>query len=480
MSDNDDGKIVSLSKKRLELSDVLDDLYDAQSISQIDESLFQEDIRLDDMNKKHAFIQSVYGKPMVLCNIYDPMTDSYKEDFRDPNSIMMQYCNQTAMAGDKVMELGRWWVKHPKRREYETVIFDPNLPKEYRSCYNMWQGMAVTPKRGSWRHTRKHIWKILCNKDKLKFKYFIKWLAWMIQNPGKPAEVAVVIKGKQGAGKGFVFNQFVTIFGQHGMAISNAKHLSGNFNIHLARTVFLFSDEAYNAGDKQAEAVLKQIITESKITVEGKFKDASTMRNCLHIAMASNDDWVLPVAHDSRRFFINQTDNSYAKNECDDDVREKYFKRLFNEMEKGGRRAMLHDLMMVQLGDWHPRNSVPNTEEVEHQKMLSLNKAEKLMYYFLDEGIFPGIVTDLGEYLVKREVFREFMEKIYPQAKQVSNTALAGIFVKMGVTKVHKTNGNFFQFPKLKILRRVFQEDIHNAEFKAPEDWRILGGTTNF
>jgi hypothetical protein len=40
------------------------------------------------------------------------------------------------------------------------------------------------------------------------------------------------------------------IWGNHGLYVSNAKHLVGNFNAHLSDVCFLFADEAFYSGTK--------------------------------------------------------------------------------------------------------------------------------------------------------------------------------------------------------------------------------------
>jgi hypothetical protein len=52
------------------------------------------------------------------------------------------------------------------------------------------------------------------------------------------------------------------LFGRHALTISNQKHLVGNFNAHLMDKAVLFVDEAYWAGDKSGEGVLKNTITQ--------------------------------------------------------------------------------------------------------------------------------------------------------------------------------------------------------------------------
>lgn len=456
-------------KKQRSLKDILNEVNDEVDTgnysTDIDETIFFDDVKLKEMNEKHAFITSYHGRPMILCHIYDPITGTKRIDFRTPEHITMQYSNQSAQSGDKIMDLGRFWIRNSGRREYETVIFDPDLPKEYNNCYNLWEGTAVQPKKGSWRYTIRHIYRVLCNRDKVKFKYVMKWFAYLVQFPGSPAEVAIIFKGKQGAGKGFIFSQFVEIYGEHGLVLSNRKHITGQFNEHLRQCVFLFADEAYNPGDRDAEGILKSIITEKRIMVEAKYGKTETAKNCLHIGMASNEDWVVPASQDSRRFFINEVDNSYARGRSPEGIRQQYFKRLWTEMKNGGQAAMLYDLMNLKLNGWHPRDDLPDTDELTKQKMLSLSRAEKSFLAFIEEGTFPNEPDKHGVFAAKTSQIIDHISSIYPDVKKVSTNALTSLLRRIGCTKVHKVDGSYWAFPELKQIRLYWIKELHDFKF---------------
>ncbi len=104
-----------------------------------------------------------------------------------------------------------------------------------------------------------------------------------------------MLRGLEGCGKGTLAKALLRIFGQHGMAISNDSHLTGNFNGHLRDVVFLFADEAIYAGDKQHVGVLKSIITEPYRNHRGEVSNPRPGAERLHVMMASNEDWVVPA-----------------------------------------------------------------------------------------------------------------------------------------------------------------------------------------
>ncbi len=151
----------------------------------------------------------------------------------------------------------------------------------------------------------------------------------MFQRPVEQGEVAVVMKGCEGTGKGTLAKALMRMMGQHGLAVSNAKHLIGNFNGHLRDAVFLFCDEAFFAGDRAHVGVLKSLITEPYLTVEAKFQNAVQQPNFLHVMMASNEEWVVPASMDARRFFVLVVSEAKKNDHA-------YFAAIWKQMEAGG------------------------------------------------------------------------------------------------------------------------------------------------
>jgi hypothetical protein len=63
---------------------------------------------------------------------------------------------------------------------------------------------------------------------------------------------------------------------------------------------------AYWPGDKSAEGTLKRLITEPRLFIERKGIDGFEVENCIHLVMASNDEWVVPASIDERRFVVSR------------------------------------------------------------------------------------------------------------------------------------------------------------------------------
>jgi hypothetical protein len=168
------------------------------------------------------------------------------------------------------------------------------------------------------------------------------------------------------------------MFGQHGLHITHAPHLTGRFNDHLHDCVFLFADEAFFAGDKAHGDVLKGLITEYTLTTEGKYRPVVTSRNRLHLFIISNRDWVVPASITARRFAITEAlDIQLGQHD--------YFAAIIRQMDSGGLAAMLYDLLHRDITQFNVR-AIPETEELRQQKLLSLPSLERWWLTVLARG----------------------------------------------------------------------------------------------
>ena len=83
----------------------------------------------------------------------------------------------------------------------------------------------------------------------------------MVQKPDEKPGVALVLRGDEGAGKGFLANMLGRLCPHHYVVISQSAHLTGRFNSHHQQCLLMFVDEGFWAGDKQGEGALKHLVT---------------------------------------------------------------------------------------------------------------------------------------------------------------------------------------------------------------------------
>ncbi len=324
------------------------------------------------------------GKATIFQSGFDSVLRRNRYDRLSPKDLRILYANERVKIGvnkdgSPVMKgVADVWLGHPERHQFiHGVTFDPT--NQVRpGVLNLWQGYAVQPVPGNWSLMRDHIERIICDGDPIRFTYTMGWLARMYQHPAEQGEVALVMKGGEGTGKGTLAKANKHIIGHHALAIASAKHLVGNFNAHLRDTVFLFADEAFFAGDRAHVGVLKSIITEPTLTIEAKNVNAIEAPNYLHLMMASNEDWVIPASLDARRFMVNEVSDAHRNDHT-------YFAAIWQQMEQGGYAAMLHELLAYDLSHFNVRD-VPTTEGLQHQRKLSLGTTESWWLDCLERG----------------------------------------------------------------------------------------------
>ena len=299
---------------------------------------------ITDLNEKHAVIM-VGGRCLVMNEVFDPVFERPDFNFSSIQDFKHFYSNKKLVYGEGKSLIEKpysdLWLQSPDRREYKGIVFTPG--KDVPGYYNLFRGFALIPKPGDWGLFKKHIQEVIAGGNKKAFEYLLAWMAQLVQKPGggRPG-TAVVLRGKQGTGKGCFATQFGRIFGTHFLQITNQKQLTGRFNSHLKDALLVFCDEGIWAGDKPAEGILKGMITEDIAMIEPKGKDPFVVKNHLRLIVASNNSWVIPAGLEERRFFALDVDDRYMQDKA-------YFKALFDQMDNGGREAMLKDLLEYEL-----------------------------------------------------------------------------------------------------------------------------------
>jgi hypothetical protein len=340
------------------------------------------------------------GCAAVFRRVFDPVRHRFhfeRISFTDFRSLYLNRTVQTGIGKDgkpKYAQAADAWLRNPHRKQYlGGVVFDPTGRFD-EGVLNLWHGFGVSPIPGSWQRLKDHLRYVLCAGKVDGYEYVMDWSARLVQFPAEQGEVAIVMRGIEGCGKGLFGNSLRRLLGQHGVAISNSKHLTGNFNGHLRDTVLLFVDEAFYAGDKAHVGILRALVTEAYFILEGKYRDAIECPNYLHIVMASNEDWVVPASLDSRRWLVLDVLPTRAGDLA-------YFDRIYQELEAGGYEAMLHELLHRDISNFNPRK-VPNTAGLEEQRKLSLHIPEQWWHDVLHRGyVFaskPGLEAHFGQW----------------------------------------------------------------------------------
>jgi hypothetical protein len=250
------------------------------------------------------------------------------------SNIFVQVGGKAPGETGKTIPILKFWLAHRDRRWCRRIVFEPS-GNIHPDDYNLWRGFAVKPKAGFQKQRRllRHIYLIICRRDKTKFKYLMKYLAWTVQNPHRHAEVVVVFKSDaEGCGKSTVGAVMLEIFGPiHGLLVDNKEQLLGTFNAHLETVCFILGEEVLWAGDAKTTDLLKSRATASVIPIEAKYRQQRQVPNRLHIMLTTNHSWAIAAGVQARRYFVCEVSDEVAQDRS-------WFDPLYEDLKAGGQR----------------------------------------------------------------------------------------------------------------------------------------------
>lgn len=354
--------------------------------------------------------------------------------------------------------MAQMWFDSPERKQYEGLVLDPDDENMVINGHlNLWKGYSVEPRLGEWGMMKEHIRIVLADGDQESYEYILKWIAWAIQNPGQLAETAICFVGEPGTGKTSVGRWLLQIFGTHGIRPTSSRQVTGTFNFQLRDKVFLLMDEAINPESRAAANVMKGLITDKTLAYEAKGRDPIIADNMLKTMIISNHEHFIDVEEGDRRFAVFRVSAEYKQND-------EYFKKLYAESGQGGVEAMLHDLLEMDLGAWHPRDNIPQTDEREKQKIHSFGGVDEFIYDLLVDGELPFSVEDAP---VNWASTRALVELAAQKYKIVINAMdLHHNLGKFGVEKDPFNKVRGWKFPELGVVRRAW------AKAGRPNEWK--------
>lgn len=355
-----------------------------------------------ELNQRYAFVDN-NGAALIIKETPLAGSQQLKISFCTLQSRLHTYANDTVLDKDRRRTKAEIWMQSPQRRQYEDIVFNPKwcgnpyATKDDPRPYNMWQGFAVEPRPGDCHLFTEHVNEVICSNIPEYSCYFWDWLADMFQNPGGDIpEVAPVLKGDKGCGKGTFFDAITALLGVHALHVHGAKQLLGRFNGHMAEKICILADEAlWQQKNKQVEGVLKGMITDKQIAIEKKGIDTIYVDNHIRIIFASNDDGVVPATLGERRFFVLDCSPKHVGDTP-------YFGAIREELKNGGLQALLHNLLHREIKS--NLRLAPKTVGLWDEITRSFSPEMAFFLHLLE----TDILTDEPQEIKKTTVYTEY------------------------------------------------------------------------
>lgn len=385
---------------------------------------------------------------------------------------------RTITHGDKRIQVSKLWVESQDRRQYDGIVFDPSMTSP-PSHYNLWRGFAVKPDpaKGNCQRFLEHIAENVCRGDETLFSWVIGWFAALFQWPTEKLGTALVLRGGQGTGKTIVGRMIGSLLGGHYALVADSRYIVGRFNSHLANCLLLQLDEATWGGDHAAAGKLKDLITGDWQYIEYKGKEPMRVKNYVRLLVTGNNNWLVPAGVDERRFAVLDVGEARQQNH-------EYFQAIEDEMNAGGREALLHYLLHLDLSDI-PLRSIPQTGALLEQKVSTLAPEHQWWLDIIGRGQLPGDEAGTGE-TECHKLFHNYLGLMKDlgvnrrQSETGFGYALRRVApdVKRYRRRVASPGGSelrwCYRFPPLRACRANFEHIAGPTAFSddAPDEWQ--------
>lgn len=416
---------------------------------------------IDELNEKFAVV-TIKGQTLILEEV--TTDDGGKStNLLKAADFSLRMRNRFAISREgKEVTASRAWLEHPKRREYAGVVFEPGgAPPNF---YNLWHGLSLRPKPGNCEPLLHHIREVICAGDETIFHYVIGWAADMLQNPANRPGVALAIRGAEGVGKGIFGQVLMRLVAPHSVQVTQGNQIVGRFNSIIVSKLLIFMDEAFWAGDRQAEGILKGLITETNLVVEHKGKEPIQVSNYSRLLLASNSDWIVPAGHGARRYLVLDASDKFKGDRA-------YFKALIKHIyEEGGLEAFAAHLMKFDLETVDLR-SPPKTDALLEQKLETMDTVGRFIFDMLCEG--DNCSASEWRYTVGvKQIYEQYCasNKRFPASRTKFNKQLVNMIgVKRDRPMVELSRSYVWRFPPLSECRANFAKYVEAENIAWPE-----------
>jgi hypothetical protein len=254
--------------------------------------------------------------------------------------------------------IGRW-IKDEDIKTYDKIDCIPHSMPQNPRILNTWRPF---PKHSAVMSPELHQpfldhIHILVGRQENVSSFYIKNLAHSLQYPHIKLGTMISLIGKEGAGKGVLWEFHKKLVGDYNcFETTKLGEICGHFNHLMAKAYWVFINEGEFKALKEHESVLKGLITDKVITINGK-NQAEYKANSYHrfLSAGNGEELPCPSSKYDRRKMIVKTSSELIGNKA-------YFTELVAMINEPDRIASFYNyLMSLDVKNLH-LEEIPKTE----------------------------------------------------------------------------------------------------------------------
>jgi putative DNA primase/helicase len=274
------------------------------------------------------------------------------------NRLIMKIANMAHAHGSDMVKL---WKGSENRRTImpSDVVFDPTQACDPDETVNLFAGIALEPKEGDVEPILELV-RFLTSRASVDadecdniMHWLLCWMAYPLQHLGTKLRTAIIMHGDEGAGKNFLFDLWVEIYGKYG-ALVGQDELEDKFNDWRSAKLAVVGDEVSSRQELvHNKNRLKALITSTTVQINPKNLPRREERNHINIVFLSNELQPLALDNSDRRYLVVYTPRARDF---------EFYRKLKAWREAGGVHAFYHYLLHYTLEDFDPFAPAPHTQ----------------------------------------------------------------------------------------------------------------------
>ena len=252
---------------------------------------------------------------IFLIKYYDAKSSKYNIGFSSENTMMtyLRKCRAWRV-GKRVVTLADVFNRNESRLTVKGVCFNTDDP----NVFSLFQGYKYNflPKVDETliKPFLDFILEVICDSNNEAYIYVLKWISYIVQNPGVKTKTAIVLKGLQGIGKGtFTDTLCDMLAGYSAKNVTDISELTGTFNSVVENKMLIVLNELKNCGDDRGANFnsLKSIITENEIRINEKNQPRRDGDNVANFIFVTNNAYPVKIETGDRRYLVLKVSGLY-------------------------------------------------------------------------------------------------------------------------------------------------------------------------
>jgi len=187
----------------------------------------------------------------------------------------------------------------------EDVLIFNDGHKLYFNLYN--KSLLLKKKDledGEFKYIKKLILNLVGN-NLIEYNYFIKWIAWQIQNPLIRLPTSIIFQGEQGTGKTQFCNKVLKNIFESNFCEIGQTDINSDWNDYILGKQLIVANEVIHNDNKfLVPDKLKNYVTDEYIRVLRRFRDGIISKNYAQWIFVTNNDIPLKIDKDDRRYSV--------------------------------------------------------------------------------------------------------------------------------------------------------------------------------